>query len=156
MARDAGFIYRRTGTSVPVSAAVKHTISQEFALTPVDSEWNGKLIRCRAAPAAHFSGTARQARCKAISTAVMSAKAKRGKHDFAFSGLIACAKYGCSGGRQDQKAALRLVTTAPGMRIKCQGNPASCRRSYVRCQGGYRRSSSRNCLAKTECSTMRC
>ena len=58
-------------------------------------------------------------------------KAKRGKHDFAFSGLIACAKCGCSvvGEIKKQRYVYYHCT---GYADKCLGNPASCRRSYVR------------------------
>ena len=51
-ARDAGFIYRRTGASVPVSAV--HSILRNRLYTG-QFEWNGKLIQ-GTAPAAHFSG----------------------------------------------------------------------------------------------------
>jgi site-specific DNA recombinase len=52
-------------------------------------------------------------------------------HDFAFSGLIACAKCGCSivGEIKKQKYIYYHCT---GYVDKCQGNPASCRRRYVR------------------------
>ena len=52
-------------------------------------------------------------------------------HDFAFSGLIACAKCGCSvvGEIKKQRYVYYHCT---GYADKCQGNPASCRRSYVR------------------------
>ena len=58
-------------------------------------------------------------------------KAKRGKHDFAFSGLIACAHCGCAvvGEIKKQRYVYYHCT---GYADKCQGNPASCRRKYVR------------------------
>ena len=58
-------------------------------------------------------------------------KAKCGKHDFAFSGLIACAKCGCSvvGEVKKQRYSYYHCT---GYADKCQDNPASCRRRYVR------------------------
>ena len=58
-------------------------------------------------------------------------KNRRVKHDFAFSGLIACAKCGCSvvGEIKKQRYVYYHCT---GYADKCQGNPASCRRSYVR------------------------
>jgi hypothetical protein len=60
-----------------------------------------------------------------------ASKAKRGKHDFAFSGLIACAKCGCSvvGEIKKQRYVYYHCT---GYADKCLGNLSSCRRSYVR------------------------
>ena len=53
------------------------------------------------------------------------------EHDFAFSGLIACANCGCSvvGEIKKQRYVYYHCT---GYADKCQGNPASCRRRYVR------------------------
>ena len=58
-------------------------------------------------------------------------KAKRGRHDFAFSGLIACHACGCAvvGEIKKQRYVYYHCT---GYADKCQGNPASCRRKYVR------------------------
>jgi len=60
-----------------------------------------------------------------------SKKAKRGKHDFAFSGLIACGKCGCAvvGEMKKQRYVYYHCT---GYADKCQGNPASCRRRHMR------------------------
>ena len=58
-------------------------------------------------------------------------KHRRVKHDFAFSGLIACGQCGCSvvGEIKKQRYVYYHCT---GYADKCQGNPASCRRKYVR------------------------
>jgi hypothetical protein len=58
-------------------------------------------------------------------------KAKRGRHDFAFSGLITCVQCGCAvvGEIKKQRYVYYHCT---GYTDKCQGNPASCRRKYVR------------------------
>jgi site-specific DNA recombinase len=58
-------------------------------------------------------------------------KAKRGRHDFAFSGLIACHACGCAivGEIKKQRYVYYHCT---GYADKCQGNPASCRRKHVR------------------------
>jgi site-specific DNA recombinase len=60
-----------------------------------------------------------------------ASKAKRGRHDFAFSGLIACAQCGCAvvGEIKKQRYVYYHCT---GYADKCRGNPASCRRKYVR------------------------
>ena len=58
-------------------------------------------------------------------------KHRRMKHDFAFSGLIACAKCGCSvvGEIKKQKYIYYHCT---GYADKCRGEPATCRRKHVR------------------------
>jgi site-specific DNA recombinase len=52
-------------------------------------------------------------------------------HDFAFSGLITCGKCGCSVVGEIKKQRYVYYHCA-GYADKCQGNPASCRRRYVR------------------------
>ncbi|MGI8426500.1 MAG: zinc ribbon domain-containing protein [Actinomycetota bacterium] len=54
-------------------------------------------------------------------------KQHRMTHDFAFSGLIACAKCGCSvvGEIKKQRYVYYHCT---GYADKCQGNPTTCRR----------------------------
>src|ERR1700724_307637 len=124
-ARDAGFIYRRTGARVPVSAV--HTISRNRLYTGW-FEWNGKLIKGRHQP---LVSEELWERVQGVLDGRNANKAKRGKHNFAFSGLIACAKCGCSvvGEIKKQRYVYYHCT---GYADKCQGNPASCRRSYVR------------------------
>ena len=58
-------------------------------------------------------------------------KAKRGKHDFAFSGLIACHSCGCAVVGEIKKERY-VYYHCTGFADKCQGNPAACRRKYVR------------------------
>jgi site-specific DNA recombinase len=124
-ARDAGFIYRRTGARVPVSAV--HTILRNRLYTGW-FEWNGKLIKGRHQP---LVSEELWERVQGVLDGRNANKAKRGKHNFAFSGLIACAKCGCSvvGEIKKQRYVYYHCT---GYADKCQGNPASCRRSYVR------------------------
>ena len=57
-------------------------------------------------------------------------KSKRGKHDFAFSGLIACHACGCAVVGEIKKERY-VYYHCTGYADKCQG-PASCRRRYVR------------------------
>jgi site-specific DNA recombinase len=124
-ARDAGFIYRRTGASVPISAV--HTILRNRFYTG-QFEWNGKVIQGRHQP---LVSVELWERVQGVLDGRNANKAKRGKHDFAFSGLIACAKCGCSvvGEIKKQRYVYYHCT---GYADKCQGNPASCRRRYVR------------------------
>ena len=58
-------------------------------------------------------------------------KAKRGRHDFAFSGLIACHACGCAVVGEIKKERY-VYYHCTGYADKCQGNPANCRRKYVR------------------------
>jgi site-specific DNA recombinase len=60
-----------------------------------------------------------------------SNNARRGRRDFAFSGLISCRQCGCAvvGEIKKQRYVYYHCT---GYADKCQGNPASCRRKYVR------------------------
>jgi site-specific DNA recombinase len=124
-ARDAGFIYRRTGARVPISAV--HSILRNRLYTG-QFEWNGNLIQGRHQP---LISVELWERVQGVLDGRNAGKAKRGKHDFAFSGLIACAKCGCSvvGEIKKQRYVYYHCT---GYADKCQGNPASCRRSYVR------------------------
>ena len=124
-ARDAGFIYRRTGSKVPISAV--HSILRNRLYTG-QFEWNGKLIQGRHQPLISLE---LWERVQGVLDGRNVSKAKRGKHDFAFSGLIACAKCGCSvvGEIKKQRYVYYHCT---GYADKCLGNPASCRRSYVR------------------------
>jgi site-specific DNA recombinase len=124
-ARDAGFIYRRTGASVPVSAV--HSILRNRLYTG-QFEWNGKLIQGQHQP---LVSVELWERVQSILDGRNASKAKRGRHDFAFAGLIACVKCGCSvvGEVKKQRYVYYHCT---GYADKCQGNPADCRRKYVR------------------------
>ena len=124
-ARDAGFIYRRTGTRVPISAV--HSILRNRLYTG-QFEWNGKLIQGRHQPLVSIE---LWERVQGVLDGRNAGKAKRGKRNFAFAGLIACAKCGCSvvGEMKKQRYVYYHCT---GYVDKCQGNPAYCRRSYVR------------------------
>jgi site-specific DNA recombinase len=52
-------------------------------------------------------------------------------HDFAFSGLIACGRCGCSVVGEIKKHKY-IYYHCTGYADKCRGEPASCRRKYVR------------------------
>jgi site-specific DNA recombinase len=123
--RDAGFIYRRTGASVPISAV--HSILRNRLYTG-QFEWNGKLIQGQHQPLVSFE---LWERVQSVLDGRNASKAKRGKHDFAFAGLIACVKCGCSvvGEVKKQRYVYYHCT---GYADKCQGNPTDCRRKYVR------------------------
>jgi site-specific DNA recombinase len=76
-ARDAGFIYRRTGASVPVSAV--HSILRNRLYTG-QFEWNGKLIQGRHRP---LVSVELWERVQGVLDGRNANKTKRGKHDFA-------------------------------------------------------------------------
>ena len=115
----------RSGAKVPVSTI--HTILRNRLYTGW-FEWNGKLIQGRheaLVPVELWE------RVQGVLDARFANKAKRGRHDFAFSGLIACAQCGCAvvGEIKKQRYVYYHCT---GYADKCRGNPDSCRRKYVR------------------------
>jgi site-specific DNA recombinase len=121
----AGFAYPKSGAKVPVSTV--HTILRNRLYTGW-FEWNGKLIQGKheaLVPVELWE------RVQGVLDGRFAKKAKRGKHDFAFSGLIACGKCGCAvvGEIKKQRYVYYHCT---GYADKCQGNPASCRCKYVR------------------------
>jgi hypothetical protein len=124
-AHAAGLVYPRSGAKVPVSTI--HTILRNRLYTGC-FEWNGKLIQGRhkaLIPVELWEGV------QSVLNGRSANKTKRGKHDFAFSGLIACAQCGCAvvGEIKKQRYVYYHCT---GYADKCQGNPASCRRKHVR------------------------
>src|SRR6478609_688051 len=124
-AHGAGLLYPKSGAKVPVSTV--HTILRNRLYTGW-FEWNGKLIQGKheaLVPVELWE------RVQGVLDGRFAKKAKRGKHDFAFSGLIACHACGCSVVGEIKKARY-VYYHCTGYADKCQGNPASCRRKYVR------------------------
>ena len=124
-AHAAGLVYPRSGAKVPVSTI--HTILRNRLYTGW-FEWNGKLIQGRheaLVPVELWE------RVQGVLDGRFTKKAKRSRHDFAFSGLIECAQCGCAvvGEIKKQRYVYYHCT---GYADKCQGNPAFCRRNYVR------------------------
>ncbi len=124
-ARDAGLVYRKSGTKVPVSTV--HSILRNRLYTGW-FEWNGKLIQGKHEALVSVD---LWERVQGVMDGRFAKKHRRMTHDFAFSGLIACAKCGCSvvGEIKKQRYVYYHCT---GYADKCEGNPASCRRRYVR------------------------
>ena len=124
-ARAAGLVYRKSGAPVPVST-VHSTLRNRLYMG--EFEWNGHLHLGK-----HQPLVIRELweRVQGVLDGRHAKKHRRVTHDFAFSGLIACAKCGCSvvGEIKKQRYVYYHCT---GYADKCQGNPASCRRSYVR------------------------
>jgi site-specific DNA recombinase len=124
-AHAAGLAYPRSGGKVPVSTI--HTILRNRLYTGW-FKWNGKLIQGQheaLVPVELWE------RVQGVLDGRFVKKAKRGRHDFAFSGLIACGKCGCAvvGELKKQRYVYYHCT---GYADKCRGNPASCRRKHVR------------------------
>ena len=98
---------------------------------PVEFEWNRKdLIKGKHEP---LVSSEMWERVQGVLDGRFARKAKRGRHDFAFSGLIACAQgCGCAvvGEIKKQRYVYYHFT---GYADKCRDNPAlCCRRFYVR------------------------
>lgn len=124
-AHAAGLVYPKSGAKVPVSTI--HTILRNRLYTGW-FEWNGKLIQGR--HEALVPGELWE-RVQAVLDGRFAKKSKRGRHDFAFSGLIACAQCGCAVVGEIKKQRY-IYYHCTGYADKCQGNPASCRRKHVR------------------------
>jgi site-specific DNA recombinase len=124
-ARDEGLVYRKSGAKVPMSAV--HSILRNRLYTG-QFEWNGKLIQGK-----HEALVSVELweRVQGVLNGRFAKKHRRMTHDFAFSGLIACAKCGCSVVGEIKKRRY-VYYHCTGYADKCKGNPASCRRRYVR------------------------
>ena len=124
-AHAAGLAYPRSGAKVPVSTI--HTILRNRLYTGW-FEWNGKLIQGRheaLVPVELWE------RVQDVIDGRFSNNSRRGRRDFAFSGLISCKQCGCAvvGEIKKQRYVYYHCT---GYADKCQGNPASCRSKYAR------------------------
>ncbi len=127
-ARAAGLVYRKSGNPVPVSTV--HSILRNRLYTG-QFEWNGKLYQGRHEPLISID---LWERVQGVLEGRHAKKHRRMKHDFAFSGLIACAKCGCSvvGEIKKQKYIYYHCT---GYADQCRGEPVTCRREHVREEG---------------------
>src|SRR5215468_3035007 len=124
-AHAAGLAYPRSGAKVPVSTI--HTILRNRLYTGW-FEWNGKLIQGQheaLVPVELWE------RVQDVIDGRFSNNSRRGRRDFAFSGLISCKQCGCAvvGEMKKQRYVYYHCT---GYADKCQGNPASCRRRHMR------------------------
>jgi DNA invertase Pin-like site-specific DNA recombinase len=125
MARESGLAYRKSGSRVPVSTI--QTILRNRLYTGW-FEWNGKLYEGKHEPLVSVD---MWERVQGVLDGRFAKKAKRGRNDFAFSGLIACGKCGCAVVGEIKKERY-VYYHCTGYADKCQGDPASCRRRYVR------------------------
>ena len=120
-----GFRYPRSGARVPNSTI--HTILRN-RLFSGQFEWNGKLIQGKHKPLVSID---LWERVQGVLDGRHAKKHRRMKHNFAFSGLIACGKCGCAvvGEIKKQKYIYYHCT---GYADKCRGDPTTCRRKHVR------------------------
>ena len=124
-ARDLGLAYRKSCAKIPtssVNAMLRNRLySGQF-------EWNGKLYQ-----GSHEAIVSIELweHVQGVMDGRLAKKYRRMTHDFAFSGLMACHACGCAvvGEIKKQRYVYYHCT---GYADKCQGNPASCRRKYVR------------------------
>jgi site-specific DNA recombinase len=124
-AHAAGLAYPKSGAKVPVSTV--HTILRNRLYTGW-FEWNGKLIQGRhegLIPVELWE------RVQEVIDGRFSNNTKRGRRDFAFSGLMSCKQCGCAVVGEIKKRRY-VYYHCTGYADKCQGNPASCRRKYLR------------------------
>ena len=85
-AQAEGLIYAKSGAKVPVSTV--HTVLRNRLYTG-QFEWNGKRIQGKHEP---LVSVELWERVQGMMDGRHAKKTRRGKHDFAFSGLIACSK----------------------------------------------------------------
>jgi site-specific DNA recombinase len=124
-AHAAGLTYPQSGAKVPVSTV--HTILRNRLYTGW-FEWNGKLIEGKHSALVPVE---LWERVQGVLDGRFAKKGKRGRHDFAFSGLLACHACGCAIVGEIKKERY-VYYHCTGYADKCRGNPASCRRKYVR------------------------
>jgi site-specific DNA recombinase len=124
-ARAAGLVYRKSDVPVPVST-VQATLRNR--LYTGEFEWGGHVYLGKHQPLVTHE---LWERVQGVLDSRHAKKNRRVKHDFAFSGLIACGHCGCSvvGEIKKQRYVYYHCT---GYADKCQGNPTTCRRKYVR------------------------
>ena len=89
-ARAAGLVYRKSGTSVPVST-VHATLRNRLYMG--EFEWNGHIYYGKHQP---LVPRELWERVQGVLDGRHAKKHRRVKHNFAFSGLIACGHCGCS------------------------------------------------------------
>ncbi|WP_074974978.1 recombinase family protein [Nitrosospira multiformis] len=123
--RELGLVYRKSGVKVPastVNAILRNRLySGQF-------EWNGK--RFQGSHEAIVSPELWE-RVQNVMDGRLRKKHRRATRDFAFSGLIACTACGCAVVGEIKKERY-VYYHCTGHADKCQGNPATCRRKYVR------------------------
>lgn len=124
-ARANGFVYKKSGRPVPTSSI--HTILRNRLYTGW-FDWTGKRYEGKHDPIVSIETWQR---VQDVMDGRYSNKHRRMTHAFAFSGLMTCAKCGCSviGEIKKQKYIYYHCT---GYGDKGRNDPNACRRKYVR------------------------
>ncbi len=125
MARTEGLVYRKSGNRVPVSTV--HSILRNRIYTG-EFDWKGQRYPGQHEPLVSID---LWERVQGVMDGRNAKKSKRSKHNFAFSGLMTCSRCGCSVVGEIKKRKY-IYYHCTGYAEKCRGNPASCRRKYVR------------------------
>ena len=135
-AQAAGLVYAKSGAKVPVSTV--HTILRNRLYTG-QFEWNGKLIQGKHEPLVSIE---LWERVQGMMDGRYAKKAKRGKHDFAFSGLIACHRAAARWSARSRRSATSIII-APDTPINARATrlPAA----VAMCARRSWKSSSPNC-----------
>ena len=123
-ARAAGLVYRKSGAPVPVSTVHKILRNRLYSGA---FEWNGRQYQGRHEQLVSID----MDRVQSVLDGRNAKKHRRVKHNFAFSGLIACGRCGCSVVGEIKKERY-VYYHCTGYADKCLGEPATCRRRYVR------------------------
>jgi DNA invertase Pin-like site-specific DNA recombinase len=124
-ARAAGLMFRKTGARIPKSTVA--TILRNRIYTG-RFDWDGKTYQGRYEA---IVPTDLWERVQDVMDGRNARGAKKGRRDFAFSGLIACHACGCAVVGEIKKERY-VYYHCTGYADKCQGKPVDCRRKYVR------------------------
>ena len=124
-ARAAGLHFRKSGAQIPASTV--HAILRNRVYTG-QFDWNGKTYDGRHEALVSID---LWEQVQNVIDGRLAKKSKLRKRDFAFSGLIACHACGCAVVGEIKKERY-VYYHCTGYADKCQGNPVSCRRKYVR------------------------
>jgi site-specific DNA recombinase len=116
--RTEGLVYRKSGAPVPVSTV--HSVLRN-RLYIGEFEWNGQLYQGKHQP---LVSRELWERVQGVLDGRQATKHRRMKHDFAFSGLIACGHCGCSIVGEIKKQ--RYVY------YHCTGYKGRCKEPYTR------------------------
>ncbi len=117
-ARASGFVYPRSGAPIPVSTV--HTILRN-RLYSGDFDWNGWRFAGRHEP---IVSRELWEQVQDVLDGRHARKHRRSKHDFAFSGLIACGHCGC--------ALVGEIKKQRYVYYHCTGFRGKCPEPYVR------------------------
>jgi site-specific DNA recombinase len=124
-ARAAGLMFRKTGARIPTSTVA--TILRNRIYTG-HFDWDGKTYQGRYEA---IVPTELWVQVQGVMDGRNARGAKKGRRDFAFSGLIGCHACGCAVVGEIKKERY-VYYHCTGYADKCQGKPADCRRKYVR------------------------